>query len=208
MIDKSSIKQTMCVNCANGGFHQEQSLNEGLLNKDWVNFMKQTGVMDDNAVTFHISKDIPHQHTKFINRTIKKIDRNLDINVRRTCNTDVADILIDDKLNYDSFGPDYSDALGLAYIDETNYKPNATWLTSTYMYDRFNKKGKVRLGKITKHVIVHEMLHTMGLSHPFGVGNYEGVDNSDTVMSYNFNDFSLKHPMRGADVNALQSLWN
>ena len=50
----------MCVNCMNGGFHQEQtideqkSLSDGLVDRDWFNYATQTGVRDDGKFTFYV----------------------------------------------------------------------------------------------------------------------------------------------------------
>ena len=65
----------------NGGFHQEQtideqkSLSDGLLNRDWYNFADQTGVRDDGKFTFYMSDDLPRKVRGFVRRTIKKIDK-------------------------------------------------------------------------------------------------------------------------------------
>ena len=199
----------------NGGFHQEQtmeeqkSLSEGLLNRDWNTFaIEHNGVKDDNRFTFYLSEDMPKQVKRFVRKTIKKIDNVTEYKIARTRREDIADVLVDDVDNYDVFGEDVKDAVGLAFFDPNdNYQLNATWLTSNYTDMWTNKRGKVRLGKITKHIIVHEMLHTLGLSHPFGEGRYEGVTNADSVMSYHFHDWTIKEQMRPADIEALQTFW-
>ena len=196
----------------NGGFHQEQtieeqkSLSEGLLNRDWHNFsIEHNGVKDDNRFTFYLSKDMPRQVRRFVTKTIRKIDKVTEYKIAKTRRADIADVLVDDVVSY---GPKFPDAAGLAFFDPNNdYQLNATWLTSNYEDSWTNRKGKVRLGKITKHIIVHEMLHTLGLSHPFGEGRYEGVTNADSVMSYHFHDWSIKEQMRPADIEALQTFW-
>lgn len=199
----------------NGGFHQEQtmeeqkSLSEGLLNKDWNTFtIEHNRVKDDNRFTFHLSDDMPKQVKRFVTKTIRKIDKVTEFKIARTRREDIADVFVYDVDNYDNFGPDYAYAKGVAFLDPTDdFQLNATWLTSNYIDTWTNKRGKVRLGKITKHIIVHELLHTLGLSHPFGEGNYEGVTNADSVMSYNFSDWSIKEQMRPADIEALQTFW-
>ncbi len=199
----------------NGGFHQEQtmeeqkSLSEGLLNKDWNTFtIEHNRVKDDNRFTFHLSDDMPKQVKRFVTKTIRKIDKVTEFKIARTRREDIADVLVDDVDNYDVFGDVAKNAQGLAFLDPSDdFQLNATWLTSNYIDTWTNRKGKVRLGKITKHIIVHELLHTLGLSHPFGEGNYDGVTNADSVMSYNFSDWSIKEQMRPADIEALQTFW-
>ena len=203
----------MCVNCMNGGFHQEQtideqkSLSDGLVDRDWFNYAAQTGVRDDGKFTFYMSDDLPKKVRGFVRRTIKKIDKVTQYPIKKTNTEDKADVLVDDVTNYDNWGPIYSNAAGLAYFDyNNNSKLNATWLTSVQEFN-VTKKGKIKLSNNAKRIITHEILHTLGLQHPYGQGSYLGVDNSDTAMSYNIYHWDLKDPLRSADIEALQSLW-
>ena len=134
-----------------------KSLSEGLLNKDWNTFtIEHNRVKEDNRFTFHLSDDMPKQVKRFVTKTIRKIDKVTEFKIARTRREDIADVFVYDVDNYDNFGPDYAYAKGVAFLDPTDdFQLNATWLTSNYIDTWTNRKGKVRLGKITKHIIVH-----------------------------------------------------
>ena len=136
---------------------------------------------------------------------IRRIDKVTGIKIKIVNDETRADIVVDDVENYDELGID--DANGVAYLDLKNMKMRATWLSDWNICDHNNPKGKCKVWNYTKRLITHEILHTLGLSHPFGNGNTEGYDNTDTAMSYNFVDYGIKNPLRPADVMALQSIW-
>ena len=98
----------MCVNCMNGGFHQEQtideqkSLSDGLVDRDWFNYAAQTGVRDDGKFTFCMSDDLPKKE-RFVRRTIKKIDKALNTQLKKKNEEYKADVLVDDVTNYDNW---------------------------------------------------------------------------------------------------------
>ena len=213
----------MCVNCENGGFHMEESLNEGtltqkvlsrdhnlannLVDESWLSVMKNpaNGFVDDNRIDMHVSDDIPKPFKGYTKRMIRRIDKVTGIKIKIVNDETRADIVVDDVENYDELGID--DANGVAYLDLKNMKMRATWLFDWNICDRNNRKGKCKVWNYTKRLITHEILHTLGLSHPFGNGNTEGYDNTDTAMSYNFVNYDIKNPLRPADVMALQSIW-
>tara|TARA_Y100000361_G_C11064376_1_gene292213 strand:- start:99 stop:737 length:639 start_codon:yes stop_codon:yes gene_type:complete len=211
----------MCINCESGGFHTEESLNDGtlsdqvlsrrqhlannLVDDTWVNYIKQgSDFLDDNKIDMHVSDDIPQPFKTYAKRMIRKINRQTETKIKLTKVKEQADILVDDVDNYDEFGID--DANGLAFASDDG-KLNATWLSSENTCDYNNRRGKCKVWNYTKTLITHEILHTLGISHPFGNGNTEGYNNTDTAMSYNFFDYGIKNPLRPADVMALQSIW-
>jgi hypothetical protein len=55
-----------------------------------------------------------------------------------------------------------------------------------------------------KHLIRHEIAHTLGLDHPYGVGANPRYDTKDTVMSYNWRGNTN---YTDSDVRALRELW-
>ncbi len=58
-----------------------------------------------------------------------------------------------------------------------------------------------------KQVISHELLHALGLSHPFGDGAYPSASTSDTLMSYN--DFDRRYnQITDLDILALSYIWD
>jgi hypothetical protein len=66
-----------------------------------------------------------------------------------------------------------------------------------------DKKGP-KLTTFEKHLIRHEIAHTLGLDHPYGRGSHPRYDTKDTVMSYNWRG---NYNYTFSDVRALQQLW-
>jgi hypothetical protein len=60
------------------------------------------------------------------------------------------------------------------------------------------------LTRFEKHLIRHEIAHTLGLDHPYGVGANPRYDTKDTVMSYNWRGNTN---FTASDVSALRELW-
>ncbi len=208
----------MCVNCETGGFHVEESLNEGtltqqvlsreqnlannLVDESWLAHIATNNFLDDNRIDMHVSDDIPKPFKRYTKKMIRRIDRVTGTKIKIVNDETRADIIVDDVAKYS-----IDDINGVAFVDEESNKMYATWLSDWNICDRNNRKGKCRVWNYTKRLITHEILHTLGLSHPFGNGNTEGYDNTDTAMSYNFVDYGIKDPLRPADVMALQSIW-
>jgi hypothetical protein len=65
-------------------------------------------------------------------------------------------------------------------------------------------KGGWDLTGFEKHLIRHEIAHTLGLDHPYGVGANPRYDTKDTVMSYNWRGNTN---YTDSDVRALRELW-
>lgn len=201
----------MCIKCIEGGFHQpsltkqvwKNKLTGGLKDRSWVNYMGQVGHLDDNDVDVYVASDLPRKTQRYAKRLIRQINKVTEFDIIINNKKTEADVIMDDRANYDFLGEGFSGAGGVAYWE--NGKTYATW-KEEYSEPRKNKKGKERLTGWTKHVIAHEFLHTLGLSHPFGVGYNSDYTNNDTVMSYNITQY-FKNPVRPADVTALQELW-
>ena len=184
---------------------REQNLANNLVDDTWVTYIRTNTFLDDNRIDMHVSGDIPKPFKGYTKRMIRRIDRVTGTEIKIVNDETRADIVVDDVDNYDKFGID--DANGLAFTDVENNKMYATWLSDWNHCDYNNRKGKCRVWNYTKRLITHEILHTLGLSHPFGNGNTKGYDNTDTAMSYNFVDYGIKDPLRPADVMTLQSIW-
>jgi hypothetical protein len=60
------------------------------------------------------------------------------------------------------------------------------------------------LTRFEKHLIRHEIAHTLGLEHPYGVGANPRYDTKDTVMSYNWRGNTN---YTDSDISALRELW-
>ena len=202
----------MCINCQSGGFHQEQSLNklsDNLVNEGWEQYIKSdySGFTKNNRIDIHVSNDIPRKFKRFTKWTIRQIDKVTKYKIGMVKDKNDADIFVDDVDNYNQFGDGAKNAKGIAYINMNDGKLYATWLTDWNLINYNNGKRKPRVWSYTKRLITHEILHTLGLGHPYGDGNTEGITNVDTAMSYNHFDFSITKALRPADVTALQSIW-
>ena len=187
---------------------RKQNLVNNLVDNRWVSMMKNpaNGFTDDNKIDIHVSDNISKPFKKYSKRIIRKIDDVTGIKIKIINNVNKSDIIVENVNNYDQFGMD-DNVNGLAYLDLSNMKMRATWLKVWNICDYNSNKNKCKVWNYTKTLITHEILHTLGLSHPFGDGSIEGYDNTDTAMSYNFVDFSINNPLRRADVMALQSIW-
>ncbi len=62
------------------------------------------------------------------------------------------------------------------------------------------------LGVDEAETICHEILHSLGLDHPYGDGGHAGYTSFDTIMSYNDLDPGFNPPTL-SDMQALQLLW-
>lgn len=225
-IAHSSLFITMCINCIKSGFHTESinqtSLSERVLSTNeqekqedlaknlvdplWVNYIKhpENGFVNDGKIDIHVDKSIPKKIGKYAKAMVRRIDKLTGMDIKLTRNKNKADILVDDVKDYDDFSGDMSNVNGLAFVRDG--KLNATWLEDSN-HTFTNRKGKTKVWNYTRRLITHEILHTLGISHPYGDGNTKGFDNTDTAMSYNFTDYGIKNPLRPADVSALQLIW-
>jgi hypothetical protein len=75
-------------------------------------------------------------------------------------------------------------------------------------YERFDVYWKDKKGwditRFEKHLIRHEIGHTLGLDHPYGRGAHPRYDTKDSVMSYNWLGNTT---YTSTDIRALQGLW-
>ena len=177
----------------------------GLVSETWGPWMKENwGFLDDNKVDFYVDLSIPKQQRRFARRMIRKIDRVTNTKMQMQHDINLADVIVDDVDNYDKFGDEFSNANGLAYSEGD--KMYATWLTN-WNEIKITRKGKQRVSNYNRRLITHEILHTLGISHPFEDGANPNYTNRDTAMSYNFLAWGIKNPLMSADVAALQEIW-
>ena len=175
----------------------------GLISETWGPRMKESSGLNDNKVDFYVDPNIPQPQRKYTKKVIRKIDRLTATKMRIQQNPLLADIIVG---NVDSYGPEFTNINGAAFIDEDSQKMYATWLTD-WNLTLTNRRGKERVANYNKKLIVHEILHTIGISHPFEDGEHQDYTNEDTAMSYNYVTDDIKNPLRSADVSAIQEIW-
>ena len=195
-----------------------------LLANSWSTWMPEQ--IDDGSIDIVIDKTMEKKARRYVKSVLREVDsiidtpitwkqrkpgkRHLDKNKGRT------DIFLTDKEPYedwDRYGSDplteWEHAGGLAFVSEE--MAVGSWRTDYYKVKHVWKKGgmkrKVGITSYGKQVITHEILHTLGLSHPEDDGLAAGYDYSSTVMSYNPAPLGSGSRIRDLDIDALQTLW-
>jgi len=79
-------------------------------------------------------------------------------------------------------------------------------LTTGQMWASWKNFGGSALTTMEAETILHELGHTLGLSHPYGDGPNPDYDVRDTIMSYNDLD-PAQNGFSTSDVAALQEIW-
>ena len=207
----------MCVSCENGGFHQEKFTDKrALLQNNYFTDAVLDRYKEDGAVKIHINKESFGEARKPVMRYIKSLIKQIDLitgtRIHKVNNRGVADITVENRLDYstDPITAKYAGSIaGIAFISEgLSYATTAN--EEIVSLPRLKKNGKLSkrrrdIATSTKRLIAHELLHTLGLSHPNNVGAEEGFDNSDTTMSYN--NRNLWNGLTLLDKAALSTFW-
>ncbi len=134
----------------------------------------------------------------FIRNTFQALDPIIDLDFHEMFhnNGSMLDIY---HINYSSNFRE--DVVGQALAQTSS---NGSW------WDVFWKNSPLT-GEINIHMdpntIIHEIGHSLGLSHPYDDPKNELWDSSDTIMSYNVSKSGWSKWFTKADLNALISIW-
>jgi hypothetical protein len=158
---------------------------------------------EDGVLTFHLQRKagvrriggrrrstapISRRESRFIKRFLNRLDRLTGLSFQAVRNRREALMDIYSLRSY----PNRS-VIGSTYFTEEGY--DVTWKNI--------ERGRIGAGE--KVTIKHEILHVLGLDHPYGNGYNFFYDTSDTLMSY----YTRRgfYGLTDSDRAALVSLW-
>ena len=158
-----------------------------------------SGGMSDG---YYVGTDLVHtySHTEeqysFIRQKLDEIDGLIDVDFVEVSSASEADLTF-----YRVWSNTYFDRASFAdsnIVGYTYYNADSadiTWLDK-YEFDSFTLHQK--------HVIAHEILHGLGLSHPDNDARNPAWDTEDSLMSVNGNSAAS---LSNLDIIALHSIW-
>ena len=126
-----------------------------------------------------------------------RLDPLLDIDFKREL--DFSETLLD-IYSVDSHSEWDSDTVGEV---EDHTSQSDLWWDAMWK----DTDGRASLSDFDKNTIVHELGHSLGLSHPYEDPENPLFDTSDTIMSYNEGPDGWDTWFSDADIQALQALW-
>ena len=168
----------------------------GLTYLDRYIYEENTYTKNKNSIEIfnvgHSTEDI-----NFIRETFNRLDALIDIDFNEMSNNNGSII---DIYSVNSSSLMTEDSIGTALSQESS---EGSW------WDIFWKD--LNNNKITsneeKNTIIHEIGHTLGLSHPFESPYNPNWNTDDTVMSYNEGANGWNTWFSDSDIMALQAMW-
>ena len=198
-----------------------------LLQSNWADYV--TGNYGD-SVEFVIDKSMPRPVRRLVRQVVQEIDEIIGtpttVKARNPWKRCIgfggaeADIFLTDKApseawdKHNPIGLNVGDTRGLSWATEdcNGMLSSASWATDLYNTSQSRRtNGKLKtnygLNETTEHVITHEILHTLGLSHPNNNGHESGFTWKESAMSYNWGPVPEQGHITALDREALALLW-
>ena len=133
----------------------------------------------------------------FIINSLSKIDNLIDL--------DFLEYNTNNGSNIDIYSVSHSSSFGKNVIGQAISQTNSAghWWEIIWK----DSDGKSNTSDLNKYTLIHEIGHTLGLSHPNDAPYDSQWDTDDTVMSYNIGKSGIQTWFTDADINALISIW-
>ena len=142
------------------------------------------------------------EQSQFIESVFLRLDDLIDLDFEQVESDQTGDIRIYRAYDNSEWSNDFKDpnALGGGTMYGQSAGIDLEW-RDMYSEDAFNV--------YEKSTIVHEIGHSLGLSHPGGVGANPDWDEWDSIMSYNDRSGVNEEPIwfSALDIQAMQSIW-
>ena len=136
--------------------------------------------------------------SNFIRETLNKLDKIIDLDFTEKTDNDGSHLDFYHVIYSSSFE---TNAVGQALSQRS--QAGSWW---EILWKNSNLEGSININS-DKNTIIHEIGHSLGLSHPFNDPTSELWNTDDTVMSYNNGENGWSDWYSEADINALIAIW-